>query len=149
MFLFDIKSYTLINAIHFENIITGFSLDQDNVYILEMEYISNAEENHKITKYNITQDTQTTIYDTNEMVSNIFAIDDKIVFLNYVDNQVGIRYIDMRSMENKFINIEADLTMSDDDVMDILFDGQQIIYETRDRRFYLICIFTGEIKEIG
>lgn len=87
-----------------------------------------------------------TIFYTKEMVGDIIAVDDKIVFQHYLDNQIGIRYIDMRDMENKYFSIDDEILNSDDDMIDFLFDGQRIIYEKKDQTFYSICIFTGKLR---
>ena len=72
-----------------------------------------------------------TIFYTKEMVEDIIAIDDKIVFQHSLDNQIGIKYIDMRNMENKYFDINDDILNSVDDMIDFLFDGQRIIYEKK------------------
>lgn len=148
IFIVDNESYKLIKAIHYKNTITGCSLDKDNVYFVQTTFNDKGRGKSEIIKYNIKQDTQITVSDSGELVSNILAIDDKIVFFQYLDNQIGIKYMDMRNMENEYFTSDDDISDMNDDVIDILFDGQQIIYEKEDRTFYSICIFTGETKKI-
>jgi len=147
--IMDNKSYKIIKRIHCERMIVDFSLDKDNLYFVQYERYGNREAKSELSKYSIKQDTQTTVLDSNEMVSNIIAIDDKIVFFSKVGNQIGIKYIDMRNMEDKSFTLENDDRLdSSNNVMDILFDGQRIIYGKQDQTFYSICIFTGETKKI-
>lgn len=149
IFILDHKSFTMIKNMHYENFITGCSLDNDNVYILEMEYIGIGEQKSKITKYNIKQDELTDIFNANEMVSTLLAIEDKIIFSHYTaDNQLVFQYINMRNMENKVYTVDVDIHDAEAGIADILFDGQKIIYKTEGQAFYSICIFTGKIKKI-
>lgn len=146
IFVLDAKSYKVIKSMHYKSIITGCSLDNDNVYILQYKVDDNNVESREITKYNIKEDEQVTIFESNEGVSGLFAIDDKIIFIQYFDDRVGFRYINMRTMEEKFFIIKH-YDILDIDINDILFDGQRVIYKS-DLAFYSISIFTGEIKKI-
>lgn len=124
------------------------SIDKDNLYFVQYAYNEKGKDKFEIIKYSIKQDTQTTVFEPDELGSNIFAIDDKLVFFTRENDQTLIRYLDMRNMENKIFHVEIDITKGDDIITDILFDGQQIIYEKGDRTLYSICIFTGETKKI-
>jgi len=149
IFILDNTSYTIIKHIHCEELITDFSLDNDNLYFVKSIINDKGEDKFELTKYDIKQDTQKTVFESNELTSNILAIDDKIVFLQAVENKIGIRYIDMKNMENNFFTVENDDRLdSSGNVIDILFDGQRIIYEKQDQTFYSICIFTGETKKL-
>lgn len=151
IYILDANSYEIIKHMHYEygDIITGCSLDSDNVYILHYKIDNSNVESCEITKYNIPQDEQTKIYETSKGVLGLQAIDDKIIFQYYLDGKNGFRYIDMRNMENKFFTVnEYEVSRIFDDIDDVLFDGQQIIYKKKDHTFYSICIFTGETKKI-
>lgn len=144
--ILDNESFKIVKIIHSNNTIISCSLDNDKVYFAEMIFNNSSDQDAKITKYNIKQDALMTIFYTKEMVGDIIAVDDKIVFQHYLDNQIGIRYIDMRDMENKYFSIDDEILNSDDDMIDFLFDGQRIIYEKKDQTFYSICIFTGKLR---
>ncbi len=148
----DNKSYKVIKKMHYENNVISCFLDKDNVYFIETEYIDNTKglfkEKFILTKYNIKQDTQTTIVESNENeyegIFDVHAVDDKIIFFEQnINEQFGrYRYIDMRNMENKFFTVKTH------GIIDELFNGQRIVYKTEDQTFYSISIFTGETKKI-
>lgn len=146
--IMDNKSYNIIKRLHYEKTIGGFSLDKDNLYFVQYTYSGDKNDRFELTKYSIKQDNQIVVFDSNELVGDVYAIDDKIVFLSAVGNQLGIGYIDMRNMENKYFTTDVNLSNMNDDIIDILFDGQRIIYERRDQTFYSINISTGETKKI-
>lgn len=151
IFILDNENYKIVKNIHSENTIFNSSVDNDSIYYAELIFHGNSilDQNQTITKYNIKQDAEITVFDSNDIFGDIFAIDDKIIFQHYLNNQVEFRYIDTRNMQNKSFIIENDHRLdSIGDIIDILFDGQRIIYEKRDRTFYSICIFTGETKQI-
>lgn len=146
--IMDNKSYQIIKRLHYDKMIFGLSsLDKANLYFVQYTYGGNEKDRFELTKYSIKQDNQITVLDSDERVGDIFAIDDKIVFLYGVDN-LSIKYIDMRNMEEKLFTVENDIYDMNDDIIDILFDGQRIIYKRRDQTFYSISIFTGETKKI-
>lgn len=153
VFILDKENYTVIKELHFEGSITGCYHSNENVYVLEMEHTT--EQKHLITKYNITQNTKTTVFESDQVATNLLAVDDKIVFLNAVDNQLGFRYIDTENMDDKYFPIENyDVTKLNKKINDFMFDGHQIIYNEIDSSadmstFYSISIFTGEKKKIG
>lgn len=147
IFILDNESYKIIKKIHSEKMIVDCSLDKNKLYFVQKTYSSNGKDRVELTKYSIKQDEQITILDSNEPIGSIFAADDKIILIQYLNkNEAGFRYIDMRNIENKFFTIDNDFFESI--IIDILFDGQRIIYEKEDGTFYSISIFTGETKKI-
>jgi len=156
--ILDTQSYIVIKEMHCEDLISGCSLDRDNVYISETEFIDDdiTKTRSRITKFNLKQDEQTEIFYSYEDVFDLIAIDDKIIFTRFTtDYQQEFQYIDTRTMENKFFAPGIDM-FSEKNIDDILFDGQKIIYKTsnwkdgaKEQEVYSICIFTGEIKKIG
>ncbi|MBT3320065.1 MAG: PASTA domain-containing protein [Clostridia bacterium] len=149
--ILDSKNNTVVKQIHsdkIEKIIADFSLDGDNLYYVLITYYENGKEKSELIKYSIEKDTHTTVMETSELVSDIYTVDDKIVYSSYVDDSFGIKYVDMRTMRSKFYNLETDIAY------DLLFDGQQIIYTDKDYttmtlEIYSISVFTGETKKIG
>jgi outer membrane protein assembly factor BamB len=87
IFILDTKSYTVIKEIHSEDFTVGCSVDNDNVYVLEIEFTDDITKSiSRITKYDMEQDEQTEIFYSYETVSGLLAIDDKIIFTRYTED---------------------------------------------------------------
>lgn len=146
IFILDSENYTILKHIHCEEFITDCSLDNDSIFYTKTKFDHMS--TWITTKYNIKQDKQTTVLDLNEPVMVIMsAADDKIILFQYTyESEAGFRYINMRNEEEKFFAIEYNFF--EDTIIDIMFDGQKIIYEKDDQTFYSLIIFTGETKKI-
>lgn len=143
--IIDIHDNMIIKEINSTDLISDLALDSDNVYYLQRTINSSHKQKWTIEKYNINTKISKTIYTSkdNEMISYLYAIDNQVVFLHYLGEKVRFGYIDTENMEYDDFIIQ-----NKGNILDVLFDGQQIIYKSEEEDFYSISVFTGKIIKL-